>query len=133
MAEIIIFLTVSILQVFIALGLVNVWLVRFNNPTQYRGAGAKNMKEEFAVYGLPGWSVYVVGFLKIAIAMSMIFVLFVPFLMMKLGIPAAIALSVLMLGAISMHIKVKDSLKQTAPAIGMLLMALTIIILVLVS
>ena len=43
---------VSILQVVIALGLLNVWLIRANRSTGYRGGAAKNIKEEFAVYGL---------------------------------------------------------------------------------
>ncbi len=133
MSEILIIWIMSILQCLIAFGLINVWLVRFSRPTQYRGAGTKNMKEEFSAYGLPSWSVYVVGSLKIAIALIMILVLLKPHLTMKLGIPAAIALVVLMLGAISMHIKVKDSLKQTAPAITMLVMSIALIIVVLVS
>lgn len=49
----------SIAQLIIALGILNVWLLRFNKATVYRGGGAKNMKQEFAAYGLPGL-VYVV-------------------------------------------------------------------------
>ena len=43
----------SIAQLIIALGILNVWLLRFNKATIYRGGSAKNMKEEFATYGLP--------------------------------------------------------------------------------
>ncbi len=124
MSDITLFLMVSALQVLIALGLINVWIVRFKKATSYRGAGAQNMKEEFAVYGLPDWSVYVVGFLKMVIAIIMILVLLVPPLMITVGIPAFGLLSVLMLGAIAMHIKVKDSLIKTLPAISMLAMSL---------
>ena len=52
-----------ILQLIISVGLINVWLFRFNKVTQYRGGGANNMKEEFQAYGLPIWLMYVVGFL----------------------------------------------------------------------
>ena len=101
-----------------------VWLVRFNSVKKYRGGDAKNMKEEFSTYGLPSWSVYVVGFFKIVIALSMFLVLFVPSLNTLVGIPALMLLVVLMLGAISMHIKVKDPFIKVLPAISMLLMAL---------
>lgn len=124
MSEITIISIVSVLQVLIALGLVNVWLVRFGRATKYRGAGAQNMKEEFSAYGLPDWSLYVVGFFKIVIALIMILVLFKPYLMASFGVPAFMLLSVLMLGAITMHIKVKDSLTKTLPAISMLAMSL---------
>ncbi len=121
---------VSVLQILIALGLINVWLVRSGRATKYRGAGAKNMKEEFSAYGLPVWFMYVIGFFKIAIALVMILTVFLPHLMYPLGFPALILLSVLMLGAISMHIKVKDPLVKALPAVCMLLMSLVIIYLV---
>ena len=54
-----------ILQLIISVGLINVWLFRFNKVTEYRGGGANNMKEEFQAYGLPIWLMYVVGFLKL--------------------------------------------------------------------
>lgn len=121
---------VSALQVLIALGLINVWLVRFNKPTKYRGKGAGNMKEEFSAYGLPVWFMYVIGFFKILIALVMILVIFLPYLMYPLGFPALILLSILMLGAISMHIKVKDPLVNSLPAVSILAMSLLIMYLV---
>ena len=130
MSEITVVWVVSVLQVLIAFGLINVWLVRSGRATKYRGAGAQNMKEEFSAYGLPGWSLYVVGFFKMLIALVMILVLFVPSLMALLGVPAFILLSVLMLGAISMHIKVKDPIIKILPAISMLLMSLVAMYLV---
>lgn len=126
MEEIILWV-VRALQIFIALGLINVWLVRFNRTTKYRGAGAQNMKEEFEVYGLPVWFMYIVGFFKILIAFSMFLVLFVPNLMRMVGVPALLLLSVLMLGAISMHIKVKDAFIKTLPAIIMLSMSILVL------
>jgi hypothetical protein len=64
MLETITLLSLPLLQILIALGLINVWVFRFARATEYRGAGAKNMKEEFAVYGLPSWFLYVVGLSK---------------------------------------------------------------------
>ena len=39
----------SILSVGIAVTLLNVWLLRINKATPYRGGQAQNMKEEFEV------------------------------------------------------------------------------------
>jgi hypothetical protein len=119
-----------VLQVAIALGLINVWLLRYGHATRYRGAGAQNMREEFAAYSLPAWSVYVVGFLKLTIATIMVVVTFAPDLMRLLGILALGLLVVLMLGAVFMHIKVKDSLTKALPATAMLVAALSALYLI---
>ncbi len=124
MSEVLIVWIVSLFQVLIAFGLLNVWLVRSGRATKYRGGAAHNMKEEFAVYGLPVWFMYGVGFLKIVIACVMILGLFMPQIMYPLGIPALGLLVILMLGAVSMHIKVRDSFVKTLPALSMLAMAL---------
>ena len=113
-----------VLQVAIALGLVNVWFLRYGHATRYRGAGAQNMREEFAAYGLPAWSLYVVGFLKLAIATTMVVVTFLPDLMQLLGVPALGLLAVLMIGALSMHIKVKDPAIKLLPATAMFVAAI---------
>lgn len=51
----------QIAQLIVGLGLLNVWLIRFNKATAYRGGAAQSMKQEFAAYGLPEWFCYVVG------------------------------------------------------------------------
>mgnify|MGYP003318497625 CR=1 FL=1 len=40
------------LQVITALGIFNVWFIRSGAKTRWRGGEARNMKEEFGVYGL---------------------------------------------------------------------------------
>lgn len=115
---------VVVLQCVIALGLINVWLVRFNRATKYRGKDAQNMKQEFAAYGLPAWSVYVVGFLKIAIAVALVVASLVPGLSSVVALPALGVLSVLMLGAIGAHLKVRDTAIKMLPATAMLAMSL---------
>ena len=56
-------------QIAAALGLRNVWLLRSHRATSCRGGNAGSMREEFAAYGLPAWSV-VVGVLMLgALAM----------------------------------------------------------------
>ena len=39
-----------IFQILVALGLLNVWLLRFRKPTPYRGGQARSMPEEFAAF-----------------------------------------------------------------------------------
>ena len=116
------------LQIVIAITLINVWLVHFSKPTKYRGKGAKNMLKEFKAYGLPVWFMYLVGVSKLTIASCLIIGIWLPILVF----PATVLLALLMIGAISMHIKVKDSFKRTAPAaallfITLILMALTLL------
>lgn len=86
------------------------------------------MKTEFAAYGLPVWSVYVVGFLKLSIALIMILAVVAPQVMPILSTLALGLLVVLMLGALTMHIKVKDSLIKMLPALCMLLMAVFVLL-----
>lgn len=115
-----------ILQIVLALGIYNVWLVRPNRATAYRGGGAGSLRAEFAAYGLPVWMMYVIGGIKLLAATGLIVGIWIPMLVPM----CAVVLAVMMLGAISMHIKIKDSVKQTAPAIGMFLMSLAVIVLV---
>lgn len=112
----------SILQVVIAFGILNVWLLRFNKSTPYRGGDAKNMKEEFASYGLPVWFMWVVGGFKILLALSLLASFWRPELLR----PAAIGMAILMLGAVGMHIKIGDAVKKTIPAFGVLILSLLV-------
>lgn len=111
------------MQIIIAIVLLNVWLVRFGRPTKYRGLESKNMKEEFAAYGLPSWFLYVVGFLKISIAAIMVISVLTSGTVYPLDLFALGTLIILMSGAITMHIKVKDPLIKAMPAIAMFIMA----------
>jgi uncharacterized membrane protein YphA (DoxX/SURF4 family) len=115
-------LAVQVIQVVIALGIYNVWLVRFGKSTDWRGGTARNLKEEFAVYGLPGWFMGVVGFLKLLFATLLIAGIWFP----AVTRPAAAGLAVLMLGAVAMHVKVKDPLKRSLPAFTMLVLSVIV-------
>ncbi len=114
---------VPLSQIIVGLGLLNVWLLRFGKPTAFRGGGAANMKEEFATYGLPAWSCYVVGFLKVGSALALLAGFFIPVLVL----PAAAIVAALMVGAVVMHWKVGDPLKKSVPAISLLLLCVLII------
>ena len=121
-------IVIKILQIIVALGLFNVWLVRSTLQTSYRGGDAKTLKEEFAVYGLPGWFCTVVGFLKVASAAMLLLGLWVPFLVL----PASFLVAFLMLGAVAMHFKVRDPIKKAVPAALMLGMNIFICICLLI-
>lgn len=106
-----------ILQLIVGLGILNVWLLRFNKNTSYRGGNAESMKEEFKAYGLPETMIYIVGFIKVALALMLIAGIWIE----SLVDPAAIGMTVMMLGAIIMHLKIKDTFKQTLPALTLLI------------
>jgi hypothetical protein len=113
------------LQVLIALGIYNVWLLRFNRSTSYRGGQAKNLTEEFAAYGLSKNFMYVIGFLKLLFAtLLLIGIWFGPVIY-----PAAAGMALLMIGAIAMHFKVKDPLLKSLPAAAMLVMSVLVVLL----
>lgn len=112
-----------ILQIVAALGLLNVWLLRFNQRTAYRGGAAGSMREEFTAYGLPSWFAYVIGALKIGSALALIGGIWFP----SVVLPAAALVCVLMLGALAMHAKIRDPLTKYVPALGMLLLCLGIL------
>lgn len=112
----------SIAQLIIAFGILNVWLLRFNKATVYRGGAAKNMKQEFATYGLPVWIMWLVGGLKVLLALSLLLSFWRPELMR----PAAIGMAILMLAAVGMHIKIGDALKKTTPALSVLILSLLV-------
>lgn len=119
MSQIIEMYIVYAFQIIITIGLVNVWIVRFHKPTKYRGAGAGNMADEFAAYGLPKWFMYLVGAGKIFIATLMIIGFWLPVVVY----PASALLVLLMIGAVAMHVKVKDPFIRAVPALLMLAMA----------
>ena len=112
------------LQVIVALGLLNVWLVRAKASTAYRGGSAQSLKEEFATYGLPDWTFYMVGILKVGSAVLLLLGIWVksPDLV---RLPALVVAG-LMVGALAMHAKVKDPLTKSLPALAMLLMCVAI-------
>lgn len=101
-----------IVQITVALGLLNVWLLRFNRPTPYRAGNSRSMPEEFAAYGLPKWLLWIVGAVKVSCALCLVAGIWIP----ALVAPAAISVTVLMVGAIAMHLKVKDPLIKAVPA-----------------
>jgi hypothetical protein len=98
----------KILMLAVSAVVLNVWLFRFSKATIYRGGEAKNMLEEFAVYGLSDTIAYIVGGLKILAALGLLLGL----VYRKAIAPAATVMAVLMIGAIAMHVKVASIFKK---------------------
>lgn len=116
---------ILILQIVIAAGILNVWIIRFKKGTPYRGKSAQSMPEEFAAYGLPGWFMWVVGVLKVGSALALI----VGIWWAPAVIPAALVLAVLMVGALLMHLKVGDPLSKSLPAFTVLTLTVVLALL----
>lgn len=106
------------LQIIVGVSILNVWLVQYNKATQWRGGDAKTIKEEFIVYGLPVWSCYLIGFLKVALAIGLIASIWIPSLLL----PSALGLAVLLSGSVIMHLKINDPFKKSLPALLFLAM-----------
>ena len=100
-------------QTIAGIWILNVWFNRFDKDTGYRGGDAKNMKEEFEVYGLSENAMYAVGAAKVGLASAMLLGNWMP----KLARPASAGLAAFMAGAIGMHAKVDDPVKRALPAI----------------
>lgn len=113
------------LKSIVALGILNVWLLRTNKATPYRGRDAKNLRDEFAAYGLPFWFMCVIGILKISLAVALLLSVWIP----ELTRPAAAGMGALMLGAFVMHLKVKDPVSKALPAIAVLALCAAIALL----
>ena len=113
------------LQIIVGLGILNVWMLRSSKATPYRGGSAKTLREEFAAYGLPYWFMCSVGVLKISLALSLLSAIWFK----SAAQPAAIGMSALMLGALVMHVKVKDPVKKSLPALAVLGMCMAIAVL----
>ena len=98
------------------------WLLRRQSSTAYRGGDAKNLKDEFAAYGLPAPMFYIVGGLKIICGVLLLVGLAYP----PVVLPAAAVVAVLMMGAVAMHLKVRDPVSKFVPAALMLAMSVAI-------
>ena len=115
---------VVIFKVVIALGLLNVWLLRSKKGSLYRGGDSIDLKGEFEVYGLAPWMFYLVGGLKILSAIGLLVSIWIP----ELQNIFAFILLLLLFGSVIMHIKVRDPLIKSIPALALIIMLLYIIV-----
>ena len=117
-----------ILKIIIALGLLNVWVLRFDKTTPYRGGDAKNMTEEFKNYGLPSTFMYGVGLFKVLLALFLIVSVFMGDALDQYVYMGLVFLSFVMVGSILMHLRIKDPLKKSMPAILMIIMSVIVLL-----
>jgi len=103
---------IIILKLIVGLSILNVWLLKRNKETIWRGGNAKNIIEEFEVYGLSRNVCHIIGFLKVSLSLLLV----VSIWFEQLQKPSAIVLALLLLGSIVMHVKVKDPIKKSIPA-----------------
>ena len=97
------------LKLIVGLSILNVWLIQPKKATKWRGGNAKTIIEEFEVYGLSKTVCYVVGFLKVSLAL----ILLASIKFESLTLIGSIGLALLLLGSVIFHIKVKDELLFT--------------------
>ena len=116
---------IYIFQVVIALSVIRVWTMNFNKPSRWRGGGARNMKEEFIVYGIPSWVMYSVGTLKVTFSVGLLAGLWIPELVKF----SASGIAIMMFFAIIMHVKIKDPLIRSIPAITFMVLSILIVLL----
>ena len=113
----------ELLMLVVSLLVLNVWLLRFNQETIYRGGNALNMIQEFAVYGLSETTAYIIGALKVLSATGLL----IGFFYKKPIVPSASLMAALMCGAILMHLRVNDEAIKFLPAGLMLISSLMIV------
>ncbi len=99
-------------QVFILVAMLDVWLLRYDQPLLARGGDAKTMAEEFRLYGLPDWFRQLVRVLKLGCGAFVFVGIWVP----MAAVIAGLMLAVLMAGAIVMHVKIGDPWFKAVPA-----------------
>lgn len=113
----------QILQLSTGVSILVVWLFRSNTPTKYRVGNATTLQGEISEAGLPLWVYHVLRVLKPATALTLI----VGLLYDPLTLPSVACTTVLMTGAIAMHVHARDSIMKTAPA--MILFVFCIVVL----
>ena len=104
------------LKLIVGLSLINVWLIQPKKKTKWRGGDSTTIIEEFKAYGLPVWSCYLVGTLKVALAI----LLLISIKYFQFEFFAAAGLAALLTGSIAMHLKIRDPLYKSAPALSFL-------------
>ncbi|MDA9764447.1 MAG: DoxX family protein [Opitutales bacterium] len=112
----------SITQIIAGLSVLNAWTLRTNQPTAWRGGESTSMRQEFETYGLPIWFMKLVKWTKIPLALLLVAGVWIPYVTK----PAAMGLGLLMLGAVTMHMRIDDPLKKSFPAAFILLTCVTL-------
>ena len=116
--------TSQILQLIIGISILFVWLVRSHVPSNFRVGRANNLKEEVLEVGLPIIFYDIMKVIKPMFAFFLIVGLFYS----PMTFPSMIVTTILMLGALLMHIKAKDNFVKVIPALTLLIFCVLIFI-----
>tara|TARA_R100001369_G_scaffold21491_1_gene39054 strand:- start:11602 stop:11991 length:390 start_codon:yes stop_codon:yes gene_type:complete len=111
-------------KIIIFISIINVWFIRFNKPTPWRGGDSKSMKEEFETYRLSPAIMYIVGTIKVTLAVLLLVSIWIK----DLSTPSAGAMGIFMLGAIAMHFKADDPSIKSFPALILFLLSVGIVV-----
>jgi hypothetical protein len=112
------------LQIIIALGIANVWILRAGRATPYRPEGASSLAEEFTRYGLPDWVRRAVGVTKLALAAFLVAGIYFS----SLATVAGVLMALLMVAAVIAHIRIRDPWIKALPASLMLVMSTAVVV-----
>ena len=111
------------IKLVVGLSVLNVWLLRANKETPWRGGSAKSLKEEFKAYGLSESQMRLVGSIKIILAVLIIVSIFYE----PVETIGAGGMALMMAGAISMHVKISDPLNRSLPALTFLVLSVAVL------
>lgn len=113
---------IIVLKLIVGISILNVWLRNANNSSPWRGGEAKSLKEEFSAYGLPDWSLKVIGFFKVSLSLLLLASIYFS------GFEnlAALGLAFFLSGSVLMHLKISDPFKKSIPALTFLIICLII-------
>ena len=110
------------LKIIVGISIINVWLIKPNKPSKWRGGDATTIIEEFNVYGLSKTFYNIIFVVKVGLAVLLLVSIKYDFLTLY----SSLGLATLLLGSIAMHFKVKDALFKSFPAF--LFMAMNLVI-----
>ena len=113
---------IILFKLIVSLTILNVWILRVNKSSIYRGGDSVDMMSEFMSYGLSINIMYMVGAAKIISALLLLISIFFK----KLESIPLIIISIFMIGAIYFHFSINDALIKSFPAALMLLLSIGI-------
>ena len=106
----------DLLQLFIGVSIMVIWIGRTTVASSYRVGDAKTLSQEFTEAGLTEGVYQVMRILKPIFAFLLVIgIVYEPFF-----IPCMTFTTLAMAGAVAAHVKVKDSIKKMLPAITLL-------------
>ena len=105
------------LQLIVGASILFVWLFRTNVPTNFRVGQAQSLREEVTEAGFPDYVYDVMRIVKPIFA----FFLIMGIVWNPITLPCMAFTTIFMIGAVVMHIKVRDNLIKMLPAVTLLL------------